>query len=128
MSESPDGPRLELRIAESEMGGTLEGVSGDLVTASARVEGAQGDLLRWVGSEGVLRETIVDTDDFVDEWRWRVGGPYMRLEVIAKASLPFFEAELVRLEQGIKMPKHLSSATILDHPWRRALSNPVYVG
>ena len=127
VSESPDGPRLELRVGNRKMGGTLEGASGDLITASARVEGARGDLLRWVGSKGVVRETTIDADVFSDEWRWQVKGCYVRLEIVAKASLPFFEAELARLERDAKMPRHLARMLILDHPWRRALGNPVYI-
>ena len=128
VSESPAGPRLELNIAENGMGDILKGASGRWVTACAHVEGARGDVLRWVGSEGVVRETVIATDEFSDEWRWRCEGRYLRLEVVAKASLPFFEAELARLEQGAKWPQHLSSVVILAHPWRRALSNPLYVG
>ncbi len=124
VSESPNGPRLELRVGGQEMGDTLQRAPGNAVTASARVEGAQGDLLRWVGSEGVVRETVIDAEHFSDEWQWQVAGRYIRLEVVAKASLPFFKAELARLEQVKERPNFLS---ILEQPWRRALSNPVYV-
>ena len=124
VSESPGGPRLELRVGGKGMGDTLERLSGKTVTARARVEGARGDLLRWVGSEGVLRETVIAADVFLDEWCWSVVGRYVRLEVIAKASLPFFEAELARLERDTKGPHRLS---IFEQPWRRALSNPIYL-
>lgn len=127
VSESPYGPRLELRLGGSSMGDTLEGASGTSVSASARVEGAAGDLLRWVGSAGVVRETVIATDDCSDEWHWRVEGGFLRLEVVAEASLSFFEAELARLERTTKMPRHLPIISILDHPWMRALSNPIYI-
>ena len=125
VSESPEGPRLELHVENKEMGSSLETIPGNAVTARARVEGAPGDLLRWVGSEGVVRESVIDADDFLDEWRWSVAGCFLRLEVIAKASLPLFERELEKLEQAGELPSYLVSS--LEHPWRRALSNPVYL-
>ncbi len=124
VSESPEGPGLEFSLNGVGMGETVE--AGRNVEAVGRVRGAKGDLLHWVGDSGVLRETLIETDDFTDAWAWKTEGLYLRLEVVAKASLPVFERELRGLERSGKFPGHLSSAEILKHPWRRALSNPVY--
>lgn len=124
VSESPEGPRLELSVGGVGMGGSV--ARGREVEAVARVQGAKGDLLHWVGNAGVVREVLIASDDFTDAWAWDAESSYLRLEVVAEASLGAFEAELRRLEQGGKFPRHLSRSEIMKHPWRRALSNPVY--
>jgi hypothetical protein len=125
VSEGPEGPRVGLSVGGVGMGGTVNG--GDGVEAVARVQGAKGDLLHWVSGSGVLRETLIETDDFTDAWTWKTASPYLRLEVVAGASLPAFERELRGLGRAGKFPRHLSAEAILRRPWRRALSNPVYL-
>lgn len=120
VSESPAGPQLELTVGNTGMGGVFTGADGIPAPATARVRGAAGDRLRWVGSAGVLREVLIDVEDFEDQWSWMPQGCFLRIEVIAAASLPRLEAELCRLRPE-------AAAVALAHPWRRALSNPVYL-
>lgn len=126
VSEGPGGPRLELTVGGAGMGGAVS--AGATVVARARVEGAAGDLLRWVGAEGVVRESTLDAADATDSFEWRPTGAFLRCEVVARASLPAFEAELRAFTVGPHFPAYLSVADVLAHPWRRAVSNPVYVG
>lgn len=125
VSESPQGPRLELRVGEAVMGQCVE--VGKDYEVSAHVAFAKGDRLYWLGTEGVIRQKLVEHDDFTDIFNWRAQGSYLRLEVVAEASLAFIKEELEHFRKHPKFPKYLSPAQILQHPWRRALSNPVYV-
>lgn len=126
VSEGPGGPRLELSVGGAGMGGTVG--AGAPVVARARVEGATGDVLRWVGTAGVVRETALGSDDVTDAFEWVPAGAFLRCEVVARASLPALEAELRTLAAGPRFPSYLSVADVLAHPWRRLVSNPVYVG
>ncbi len=137
VSEAPEGPFLELGVGGVGMGGAVamgnagagmvgEG-GGGTVAAAARVGGAAGDVLTWIGSGGVLRETVIAGDDFTDEWEWPAQGPYLRVEVVARASLPGFLDELARFEAAGRLPPYLKREEVVANPWRRALSNPVYV-
>ncbi len=125
VSETPEGPFLELDVGGVGMGGTV--ATGRAVTAAARVAGAAGDLLTWIGSDGVLREVVIEGDDFTDAWEWLPGGAYLRVEVVARASLPGFLDELARFEAAGRLPPYLKHEEVVANPWRRALSNPVYV-
>jgi len=118
VSEGPHGPRLELEIAGAGMGATVE--SDGPLPARARVTRAAGDQLHWIGAGGILRTVEIDAADFVDEWPAPADSPYIRIEVIAAASLPGLLAELKSFA-----PAMLAEASL--HPWRRAISNPVYV-
>ncbi|MCO5173181.1 MAG: CehA/McbA family metallohydrolase [Trueperaceae bacterium] len=125
VSESPAGPLLELEVGGVGMGGAV--AKGEAVAASARVRGAPGDVLTWVGSGGVLREVAIEGDDFTDAWEWSADGAYLRVEVVARASLPAFLEELARFEAAGRLPPYLKREEVVANPWRRALSNPVYV-
>ncbi len=118
VSEGPEGPRLELEVAGAGMGATVD--SDGPLAVRARIQGAAGDTLHWIGSGGVMRTAEIDSADFTDEWEVPAGSLYIRIEVIAAASLPGLLAELESFAPAV-----LSEAS--RHPWRRAISNPVYL-
>lgn len=123
VTESPSGPHLRLTVGSAMMG---ESVAQHSAKATAQVTGAKGDKLCWVSGAGVIRETPITADVFTDSFHWSADEGYLRLEVVADASLPHITAELGRFANHPKFPRHLSPDAILAHPWRRALSNPVY--
>src|SRR5690606_16904503 len=112
------GPLLELEVGGVGMGGAV--AKGEAVAASARVRGAPGDVLTWVGSGGVLREVAIEGDDFTDAWEWSADGAYLRVEVVARASLPAFLEELARFEAAGRLPPYLKREEVVANPWRRA--------
>lgn len=121
VSESPAGPQLEISVAGEAMGQTVSVPGAGEIRVTALVGGARGDRLRWIGHEGVLREVAIDSDEFTDEWDWRAAGPFIRAEVVADAALP----HLLTLLESHATPEQTAPAR--EHPWRRALSNPVYL-
>jgi len=125
VTEGPTGPTAELRVGSAVMGGTVPG--GKSVEVTVRVVGAAGDLLRYISSEGVEREVVVGSDEVEDSWQWLPRGTFLRAELVARASLPGLTAEAEALLAGGRLPPYLSLDEMLAHPWRRALTNPVYV-
>ncbi len=125
VSESPEGPALEFSLGEARMGDTV--TAGQSYAAKARVRGARGDKVCWLGSAGPIRETLIEADDFCDSFDWQAEGAYLRLEVVAEASLGSIQQELKHFQKHPKFPRYVSVEDILKHPWRRALSNPVYI-
>ncbi len=125
VSESPEGPRLDLNLGEARMGDTVS--AGQSYEANARVFGAMGDKLCWLSGAGLVRETLIETDDFCDSFIWQAQGAYLRLEVVADASLSRIKQELEDFQRHPEFPGYLSVKDILRHPFRRALSNPIYI-
>jgi hypothetical protein len=124
VSEGPRGPRLELRSGDTPMGGRLpDRAEHDL---RVRVTGATGERLRWLGARGVLRETIITSDDAVDAWTWHRDGPFVRVEVVAAAGLPARLRELSAWAAIRPLPYGITIDEVRAEPWRLALSNPLY--
>lgn len=128
VSESPEGPRLEIWATEASMGEDLPVREHEPISLGACVIGAKGDTLRWVGTSGCVRDLTISEDTFYDRWRWPAYGPYIRAEVRAsvdkrsralEACRAYFEVE--------KIPMGLSWQEVSAQPLIRALSNPVYV-
>ncbi len=134
VSESPAGPWLAIAgrpegdagsdAPPTRMGGLLPAAAEHVL--SARVDGAVGERLRWVGAGGVVRETIVDADPFEDTWTWRAEGPFLRAEVVADASAPARLQALADLASQRTLPYRITPDEVGAHAWRLALSNPVY--
>ncbi len=123
--EAPEGPQLEIFVNENTMGSSLEAAKPN-VTVKGFVKGAAGDQLRWLGSSGVLRETSIRNDDFIDAWTCKVQGTFIRAEVVATANDPKTELLVRWLEHLGKSPGNLTTEQILSQPLIRAISNPVY--
>ncbi len=121
VSESPAGPRINLTAGEVAMGEEYVAQSGT-ARMRARVLGAAGDRLAWVAADGVVRAAAITAQDFSDEFDWEIRGPFMRAEVIAVDSLASLTRGWHRLGPAA------DAAEVLQRPWRRALSNPVYFG
>ncbi len=130
VSEGPDGPRLELTVGGATMGSCVApgafGEGGEL-TVEARVVGARGALLRYVGAAGTVREIAVEDDEARDVWRWRPDGAFLRAEIVAVDDEPDVRAAFEALRRRGRIPFELTLDEILAHPRVRALTNPVYV-
>src|SRR5690606_17555322 len=135
VSEGPAGPMVDVRMslrvslsrAEAEDGTQPDGTADDTASDTAAdtvgmgqqlvvgpgdapvveglIVGARGDVARWVGSNGVLREVLIDADLFRDRWPLAEPTTYVRLEVVRRFAETGPAASLERV---------------------RALSNPVY--
>lgn len=124
VSEGPRGARLELRSGDTPMGGRLpERPAHEL---RARVTGAAGERLRWIGAGGVLRETVITSDDVVDAWTWQHHGPFVRAEVVAAAGLAARWQELSAWASVRPLPYGITIDEVRSEPWRLAISNPLY--
>lgn len=136
VSEGPAGPMVDVRMslrvslsrAEAEDGTQPDGTADDTASDTAAdtvgmgqqlvvgpgdapvveglIVGARGDVARWVGSNGVLREVLIDADLFRDRWPLAEPTTYVRLEVVRRFAETGPAASLERV---------------------RALSNPVYI-
>ncbi len=126
VSEGPEGPFLEIEVDGAPMGSHLEPAAAH--RASARVTGADGETLRWVGAGGAVREVAITGDAFEDVWRFASDGPFLRAEVIAAASLGERLAAVRSVATTRGLPAGLDVDTIALHPYRLALSNPVTFG
>jgi hypothetical protein len=120
VTEGPGGPHLAISAGSAGMGGTVP--AGPL-RAEAEVRGAAGDTLVWIDASGPLRAEPVAGDD----WRGGFEGAperFLRAEIVADASLP----RLLQATAGRPLPAGLTEAEIAAHPFRRALSNPIFMG
>ena len=124
VSEGPRGPRLELWSGAVPMGGRLPDAAAHRVTA--RVRGAAGERLRWVGAQGILREVPIAGEVFEDALLWRADGPFLRAEVVADAGLAARLAELTAWSAVRPLPYGIILDEVRAHPWALALSNPLY--
>lgn len=120
VSEGPAGPFLSLEAGGAGMGGMATTPAGGCIRAQALVRGAVGDELHWLTDRGVERVTLINSAEFRDHFDCPEGAMYVRAEVVARASLP----ELLRQLESYA-PQLLEDAR--SRPWRRALSNPVYL-
>lgn len=128
VSESPEGPQLEIRAANTSMGGTLAVVTSELILLEAKVTGAAGDILWWVSASGCVRELIIGADTFHDQWEWSAASPYIRAEIHASTEKRRHASDVFQkyYDSG-KVPMGLSLQEIKKRPLMRALSNPIYM-
>lgn len=126
VSEAPEGPTLEIWLGDAVMGAVV-GAGDARHAARALVIGARGDALRWVDATGVLREVAISADEFEDEWQPDRPQRFLRAEVCALSSLPAIHTQVADLATQRGLPWGLSLADVFAQPYRRALSNPVYV-
>lgn len=122
VTESPQGPHLELTVDGQPMGSTLgEG----RVVANAHIKGAAGDQLVWIDAGGeIARQTIPDPE-------CALALPcaprtFLRCEIVADAARA---AQIDGLRQAIgdrPLPWGLTEDMVAAQPLVRALSNPIY--
>lgn len=127
VSEGPQGPRIELDVEGVDMGSAVEALPGRRLRVRARVAGAAGSLLRYVGAEGPVREVPVEGDAFEDAWAWSAAGGFLRAEVLAVGDEDAVREGFATLAERGKVPRWITLEEVLARPRRRALSNPVYV-
>ncbi len=127
VAEGPEGPWVEIAGAEARsdvrMGDRI--VADGSLPLAAQVEGADGETLRWIGPEGVLRTVPIRGDAFDDRWTWNDPHGFVRAEVVARD--PHALAERARAWAGSdpRAARHLDDAG--RRPWIRALSNPIHL-
>jgi hypothetical protein len=124
VSEGPLGPRLELTAGGLPTGTTLRRERP--LEVRARVRGAGGERLRWIGATGLLREVPIAGDDVEDAWTWPTDGPFLRCEVVADAGLSARLEDLTAWARVRPLPYGITIDEVRAQPWRLALSNPVY--
>jgi hypothetical protein len=128
VSESPEGPRLEIFLAGWPMGSTVTN-AGSLI-AKAHVTGARGERLSWVTAKGTCRTVMITEDPFADVWEWTPDGPFIRAEVVASAPAESVAVEARKLAGAGRPPrkgKGIDVEEIVRRPLLRALANPVYI-
>ena len=121
---SPRGPRIELTAGTTPTGGTLP--ANEPQAVQARVIGAAGERLRWMGVNGVERDVLITSDAFTDLHTWAADGPYLRCEVTAEGSLAERRARLAEAARLHALPYGITLDEVDAHPWRLALTNPLY--
>jgi hypothetical protein len=129
VTEGPRGPHLEVHGVDGDalvpMGGLLSGPEPK--SLRARVRGARGERLRWIGATGVLREVPIDGDDVVDHLTAADVGPFVRAEIVADATLPDRLAALRAAAALRPLPYGLTPDAVAAQAWRLALANPIYL-
>jgi hypothetical protein len=125
VTESPNGPHLEIAIGDTPMGGTVE--RKPVLRARAKVKGAPGDLLHWIDASGVVGEQEILSADWEGEIALLEGTTgFIRAEIIAKASRDDLVASFLAAIGG-SLPWQLRGADVTGQPLRRAISNPIYL-
>ncbi|MCA9835453.1 MAG: CehA/McbA family metallohydrolase [Trueperaceae bacterium] len=125
VSESPQGPFLNLCYGSSKMGETVEHRPG--VSVEARVNGAKGNMLSWWTNKGLLFTQPLESDTCCITFDLEGSETFIRAEVWAQG-----EPLTRRLEQVATFinaglaPEGLRLEQIKAHPYRLALSNPIY--
>lgn len=127
VSEGPDGPSIEI-AGTGERSGVRMGDrtrAGGPLPLCARVDGADGDVLRWVGPAGVLRTVRIRGAQFQDDWTWSDASGFVRAEVIAADP----KQHAAHAEEWAA--RHPTSGRYLSAEpgaaWIRAVSNPIHL-
>lgn len=122
VTESPNGPHLEISAGTAVMGSVVEKITALDVT----IRRAKGDQLSLIDASGM----IATLDILEDEWRTSLSldgvTGFIRAEIIAVASRDRIIAELMPMLDANKAAL-LDREKITDQPVRRALSNPIYL-
>ena len=123
ITESPDGPHLEIRCGAAVMGSTA--TRPDAVDVIVR--GAGGDRLVLIDANGPIAEMDIPDDDWTVSLKLAAPQTFLRAEIIAVASRDRLVAELAAATAGQIPADYFKGARIADQPIRRALSNPIYI-
>lgn len=124
ITESPTGPHLEIKIGDTPMGGA---VPERPIEAEAIVRGAKGDCLVWFDATGEIARQPIDGDDWRGSYSGNAKG-FVRAEIVADESRPALMAAFRKAVGEEPWPGGVNEALIAAQPFRRALSNPIYIG
>ncbi|MCD7059800.1 CehA/McbA family metallohydrolase [Pelagibacterium xiamenense] len=124
VTDAPDGPMLTISAGEAMLGGKVP--PGPM---SVRVEtrGAVGDMVCLIDATGVVATRVIDADPFTATLDLDTPQTFVRAEIIAKASHEAIVSDLIGY-LGDKRPGHSHWDDGSDHPIRRALTSPIYIG
>lgn len=125
ITEDPKGPHLAITANGQPMGSRIPAAE----VVEAEVRGAAGDLLVWIDATGVLEEVTIGDD----VWRTSLSAPgraalFVRAEIVAKASHERLYAEVAHAITDDAPDGHLLKFEAPKQKFRRALSNPIYIG
>lgn len=123
ITESPNGPHLEIRANETAMGGKVR----DIPVLDVVVRGAPGDRLILIDATGPIATLEIGEDDWSASVPLPAVQTFVRAEIIAQASRPRMIEEFTAALEGRELPWQLNGTELLDQPIRRALSNPIYI-
>jgi predicted metal-dependent phosphoesterase TrpH len=121
VTESPNGPHLEIRCGNVVMGGETD----EITTLDVDVRGAEGDALILVDATGPIARIDIPWAD----WRTNIAleNPvgFVRAEIVAEASRQGLIEDLLAL--GLGKSAVAADPAVAEQPIRRALSNPIYL-
>ena len=121
VTESPNGPHLEIRCGNVVMGGETD----EITTLDVDVRGAKGDALILVDATGPIARMDISSPD----WRTNIAleNPvgFVRAEIVAEASRQGLIEDLLAL--GLGKSAVAADPAVAEQPIRRALSNPIYL-
>ncbi|GAB5428495.1 MAG: CehA/McbA family metallohydrolase [Devosia indica] len=121
VTESPNGPHLEIRCGNVVMGGETD----EITTLDVDVRGAKGDALILVDATGPIARLDISSPD----WRTNIAleNPvgFVRAEIVAEASRQGLIEHLLAL--GLGKSAVAADPVVAEQPIRRALSNPIYL-
>ena len=123
VTESPDGPHVEIRAHGVAMGGVVR--AADRLVVDVEVRGAAGDMLVLVGPDGPIAETVIDATRLSLEVSGVRG--FVRAEIVAEASAARLVAALERWCDSDEPPPGVERGAPARGRLVRALSNPIYV-
>jgi len=124
VTESPDGPHLDIRVGNTIMGGTVASVA----SLDVAVRGAAGDRVVLIDATGEIAVVDIVGDDFSASIAIDNAQKFVRAEIVAAASRERLLAEYASLLEGRELPWQLRNVDVAGQPIRRALSNPIYIG
>ncbi len=119
ITESPGGPHLDLRMGDAGMGELGDPAHPLLVT----VRGAGGDQLDLIDAGGLVQSLPITEDAARFELQLSGLRGFVRAEIVAVASRARLEAETLPWLDAYRP----AVEETLDAPWRRAISNPIYL-
>ena len=96
------------------------------LTAEAEVRGAAGDTLVWIDATGPIGEEPVITADWRGSFEGTPDG-FLRAEIVAAAAATACSTDFLRAMGDRPLPGGLTEAEIAAQPFRRAISNPIYL-
>lgn len=123
VTESPDGPHVEIRAHGVAMGGVVR--AADRLVVDVEVRGAAGDMLVLVGPDGPIAETVIDATRLSLEVSGVRG--FVRAEIVAEASAARLVDALERWCDSDEPPPGVERGAPARGRLVRALSNPIYV-
>ena len=124
VTESPNGPRLTIQAGDTPLGGSVD---ADRIELTVAVTGAQGDEIALIDVSGVFRTIEIESNNFQTTVAVERPSLFVRAELIAKASHAIIVQDLLDY-LGDARPGHSQWDDAPNHPIRRALTSPIYIG